>query len=310
MKFVVYERVRGDRESRAASGVTNVIWLWGARLTWAALPAVAGDALADALDDWPRAPVVVAVVLLWSAWLAGLIALLAPRPWGLTALRVVAPIATVVTVASVPSSSAVSGTLAVVGALVAAVFALAPPVAERAANALAYGDEVRFPLRVPTPLLALPVPIAVLFVAAGIASGPLLLADGRVVAGVLALAAGLPLAAFLGRSLHALSRRWLVLVPAGAVIADPLILLDPVLLRTEQITSVAPAPAAASRALDLRLGTARGLMIALREPVSFGRRSGRASGVMVAAQEVLVAPIRRARVLLAARERRIATERR
>jgi hypothetical protein len=31
---------------------------------------------------------------------------------------------------------------------------------------------------------------------------------------------------------------------------------------------------------------------------------------MVAAQEVLVAPIRRARVLLAARERRIATDRR
>ena len=66
------------------------MFVWCARLSWALLPLAAGDALADALADWSRAGVV-ATVLLWGAWAAGLVALLAPRPWGLTALRVVAP---------------------------------------------------------------------------------------------------------------------------------------------------------------------------------------------------------------------------
>jgi hypothetical protein len=287
-----------------------LIVLWCARLSWALLPLAAGDALADALDAWSSAPAVVATTLLWTAWAIGLVALFAPRPWGLTALRVVAPSAVVLTVISMPSTSAGRATLALASTVVAAGFALSAPVARAAANALAYGDEVRFPLRIPTPLLLAPVPIAVVLVAVGVASGPLLLADERFAIGAIALVVGLAIAAFLVRALHGLSRRWIVLVPAGIVIVDPLILIDPALMRREDIvrlTGTAPGPRA-PEALDLRIGTSgRSVTIQLRQPVAFGRRAGRTGGAVVAADVVVVAPIRPEALLEAASERRLAT---
>jgi hypothetical protein len=287
------------------------LWLWCARVSWAALPLTAGVALSDALDDWSDVPALVAAVLLWVAWVAGLVALLAPRPWGLTLLRVVAPCAVLVALASVTSTDAADAALAIVSALVAAGFALSPPVAQATGNALAYGDEVRFPLRIPLPLLLAPVPLAVLIIAAGIAAGPLLLADGRIVVGSLALVVGLTAAAFLARSVHSLSRRWLVLVPAGLVVVDPLILVDPVLMVREDVATVAPTSPAPllDRALDLRLGSSAGsVTIALRAPVSFARRSGRTGGTLVDADVVLIAPTRRAQLLALARGRRMATD--
>jgi hypothetical protein len=287
-----------------------VIVLWCARLSWALLPLTVGDALSDAIDGWSRAPAVVATVLLWSVWALGLVACFAPRPWGLTALRVAAPTAVVVTFLSIPSTSAVSAAVACTSAVIAAVLVCSAPVARAAGNALAYGDETRFPLRIPTPLLVTVVPLAIALTAAGVAAGPLLIADERVIAGAIALAAGLPLAAFLARSLHALSRRWLVLVPAGAAIVDPLILIDPVLVRREDIAQVAPAARASDLpdALDLRLGsTHHSVAIRLRRPIPFGRRQGRAGGKVVSAGAVLVAPVGRRALLGAAAERRIPT---
>ena len=130
-------------------------------------------------------------------------------------------------IAAAPSTSTSNAVIAIASSLLAAALTLAAPFAQATGNALAYGDEVRFPLHIPTPLLLLPVPLAVVLVGAGVAAGPLLLADGRVVLGILAVVVGFPLAAFLVRSLHALSRRWFVMVPAGVVIVDPLILARP-----------------------------------------------------------------------------------
>jgi hypothetical protein len=282
--------------------------LWCARLTWAVLPISVGNALADALRPWSSAPASVAAALLWVAWALGLVALFAPRPWGLTALRVVAPAAVVVAVATAPSTSGTSAFLAISSTILAVAFALAPPVALAAGNALAYGDELRFPLRIPTPLLLAPVPVALIIVAGGIAAGPLLLADGRVVAGVIALVAGLPLAAFLTRSVHALSRRWLVMVPAGVVVVDPLILVDPALMQRPQVRDIGPTPRAQQpgETLDLRLGTVGGsVTITLNEAADFARRRGRADGVIIATDVVLVAPIRRADVLATADTRHL-----
>ena len=203
-----------------------------------------------------------------------------------------------------------SAALAITSTVVAAAFALSAPVAQAAGNALAYGDETRFPLRIPAPLLLGPVPVAVLLVAAGIATGPLLIADDHIVVGVIALVVGFAVAAFLARSVHALSRRWLVLVPAGVVAVDPLILLEPALMLREDVVQVAPTepgPRLAD-ALDLRLGsTTRSVTILLREPASFGRRRGRTGGVLVGTDVILVAPVLRDALLVAARERRIAT---
>jgi hypothetical protein len=285
------------------------LWLWCARLAWAVLPITTGSALADALNNWSTAPAAVAAVLLWATWAAGLVALLAPRPWGLTLLRVVAPIAVILTIAAAPSTSSTNAVIAIASSLLAAALTLAAPFAQATGNTLAYGDEVRFPLHIPTPLLFLPVPLAILLVGAGVAAGPLLLADGRVVLGVLAIVIGFPLAAFLVRSLHGLSRRWFVMVPAGVVIVDPLILLDPVLMVRADVAGIGPTKAdpALARALDLRLGSRAGsLTIALSEPTSFSRRRGRTDGAMVDTDIVLIAPIRRAEVLTTADGRRLA----
>jgi hypothetical protein len=285
--------------------------LWLARLAWVLLPVSAGGALGDALASWSSSPARVAAVFLWSAWSIGLVALLAPRPWGLTALRIVAPAAVVLTLASVTSTSAASAILAGSTTIVAAVLAMSASVAQTAANSIAYGDEVRFPLRTPASLLVGPVPLAVVLIGAGACAGPLLLADGRVVAGIACCALGLPVAFAMVRSLHSLARRFLVLVPAGVVVVDPLTLADPVLMRREQIARIGHLRNGESPpqgALDLRLGSRVGTVeLTLREPQSFARRRGRHDAELLEAGLLLVAAARAAAFVTTAGERHIAT---
>ena len=71
---------------------------------------------------------------------------------------------------------------------------------------------------------------------------------------------GFVVAALAARSLHSLSGRWAVLVPAGLVLVDSMTLPDPVLFVRERIVSLRALPrrmAPPTGALDLRLG-ARG----------------------------------------------------
>ena len=287
------------------------VGLWCARLAWALLPVSIGAALADALDSWSTAPANVAIVLLWSAWALGLVALLAPRPWGLTCLRVLAPTAVIVAVLAAFGTSGTLAFSAVASSLVAAAFTLSSAVAVPAANAAAYGDEVRFPLRIPPSLFLAPVPLAVVLTAAGVAAGPLLLADERIVAGIAAVVIGFPLAFVLVRSLHALSRRWLVLVPAGVVVADPLTLADPVLMRRENIDLVDRASRTLrGQAIDLRLGSAAGtICITLVAPQPFARRRGRHALAREDADTVLVSAVQAAAFMRDAGARRITVAR-
>jgi hypothetical protein len=299
MDFVVYERFPYILQW------SDMIWSWCARVAWVALPFTAGLTYAHALDDWSRAPAIVAIVFLWAGWLGGAVALLAPRPWGFTLLRVLAPVAVVTAAwASAPASTRA---IAIVFAALAAVLVLGAPVARASANALSYGSEDRYPLTVPVTLACLPLPIAIAAVAFGVVSGPLFLADGRAVAGVIALVVGFPLAALAANSLYALSKRWLVLVPAGAVIVDPLTLADPVLMPREQVAAIAlgfGAPRAG--VLDLRLGPARGAVtIALREPAPFVRRQGHTGAGVVTTDAVRVGIIDRTTFATVARSRRL-----
>jgi hypothetical protein len=301
-------RLHEERSGARVNGRRGV-GLWCARLAWALLPVSVGAALSDALDSWSTAPARVATVLLWSAWALGLISLLAPRSWGLTCLRVLAPAAVAVGVLAAFGTSGALAVSAVVSSLVAAAFALSSSVACAAANADAYGDEERFPLRIPPSLFLAPVPVAVALTAAGVAAGPLLLADGRLVAGIAAVVIGIPLAFVLVRSLHSLSRRWLVLVPAGVVVADPLTLADPVLMRRENIEMVDRASRTLrGQALDLRLGSPAGtICIALVAAQSFARRRGRHTLALQDADTVLVSAVQAAAFMRDAGARRIAT---
>ncbi len=292
-------------------GAARPVTLWALRLVWVTLPLTAGPAASSGLSSWSDAPEVVAEALLWLAWAAGLLAVVAPRPLSLTAIRVVAP--AFVVVAIVAAVDGAPSTVASVGAVVAtaAAFVLvsAHDLALTAANALAYGDEQRFLLRTPPALFLGPLPVARLLVATAVAAPPLLLADERWVIGVITLALAVPAVVLLARALHGLSRRWGVLVPAGFVIVDPLTLADPVLFLRERIVAMRPADAVPvpPTVLDLRLGAGAGsVALVFDEAAELVRRArGRRGGDTTMAPELRFAVARRPAFLAAAAARRI-----
>ncbi len=221
-RFVVYEDPLFVLESEAPL-------LWPARVLWFVLPLSLGFVMRDALASWSSGPTILAAAMLYAAWLAGLVALVALHPWSFTVLRIVAPVSVLVALSGVRAAALWIALLALAHSLVVCALALHGAIAQACAQAEAYGDEVRRPLRTP-PLLCLVLVIVVPVIASGVAVGPLLLAAGRVAWGVVATVLGLAVAAILARSLHSLSRRLLVFVPAGLVLSDPLTMPDPVLL--------------------------------------------------------------------------------
>lgn len=282
---------------------------WPARVTWLVLPVLLGPAAGDALDDASRPVQLVASIGLWVGWAVVLVATLVPSTVSLTALRVAAPAAVVAAVAAIvadgPSAATVVG---LVGALVAALGAFWPGTGEAFVAGSSYGDERRMPLRVPGPLLAGPLVLVWAVATAGAAAGPLLLAARQWLAGALALAIGLPAAAIAVRSLHTLARRWLVFVPNGVVVHDPLALAEPALLRRADVRSFGPAPANTA-ALDLTRGAlGLALEVTVAPPVSLVLAAGGGRGVSEAtsAGALLVSPTRPGAVLAEARRRRLA----
>jgi hypothetical protein len=158
-------------------------------------------------------------------------------------------------------------------------------------------------------LRAGPLPVSVAIVAAGLASGPLLLANRDLVAGIVALAVGVPIVGALVRSLAALDHRWIVLVPAGLVVVDPLTFPDPVLLPREHIESLrrvrSGARVAANAHAEILVGGAGALLLTCRETGTFLRRSGRGQA-SVEADRIRLSPLRPNLVLEAAGAHRIA----
>jgi hypothetical protein len=223
----------------------------------------------------------VTIALLVIAWFVALAALAVARPLGLTALRSAAPIAAGLAIAAGASGrpSVWASALAVVVTLAAAVLAGSAEVGRWCAQGAAYGDEERYPLRIPPALLVTLVPLALALLAAGIATGPLLLAAGRWVAGAVAVLLGALVVAGTIRSLHPLSRRWAVIVPAGFVLHDPMTMSDPFLFVREHVVSLSPRPTGEpvpEGALDVRLGAARGTTLLRLDdvaPIGLRRRS-------------------------------------
>jgi len=243
------------------------------RLLWLSLPVTVGPAVEDAFSDASSAVSWVVAVGLWLTWAAVLLALLVPRIVSLTVLRVGAP-----ALVGVAVSAAVRGGVEGLDLLAAAVAAVVlvvaawPTVGAELVDGSSYGPERRLPLRVPPSLALGPAPLAVAVVLVGVSAGPLLLAAEQWALGAVGTVVGGGLAFLAGRSLHALSRRFLVFVPGGVVVHDPLTLVDPVLLPKTGLASVGPAPADTD-AEDLTMG-AGGLVMELRlqQPSDLVRR--------------------------------------
>ncbi len=292
--------------------------LWLTRAWWLVLPLASATAIGDVSTDWQTGPRAVAIALAWAAWGVGLVALLAPRPTGLTAIRTIAPtfaIASVVVLAlgdtwALGDTSTLAAVGAVVATLTTAVLVGLPATARAAAAGIAYGDEIRQPLRTPPGLFLGPIPLARAVAVAGIAAGPLLVADGSFVLGAVALAVGVPAAWLALRSLHTLSGRWLILVPAGVVVLDPMTLADPVLFVRRTIRSMqavdgtSPVP---EGTVDLRLGASAGTVAVTTDgTVDIVRvRGRRRSGETIRPTRLLVAVAASSALLDEAARRRV-----
>lgn len=223
------------------------IELWMLRILWLCLPFVAGPLFSSALEDTDSMFRNGVSILLWVVWGALLIALMVPRTQTLTALRIVPFAGVVGAIWSAIDAGGDASTLVAVGGLVstaiAAVFALRPPITDSFVDGSSYGDERRFLLGTPGPLLLGPLAIVWLCIAGGAIAGPLLLLTERWILGGIALIAGWTLTWFAVPILHRLSNRWLVFVPAGIVVHDKTALREPQLFRVEDIDAFGPAPA-------------------------------------------------------------------
>ena len=279
---------------------------WLLRVVWVLLPLTAGPALAAGLDGRSHPVQLVSAVGLWAGWAVGLVATLVPHPLGLTALRLLAPAGVVAVLAAViagdPSSAATAAGL--VWTAGATALAFLPETGVAFVNGPAYPNERRFPLRVPGPLLLGPLALAwALTVGVPIAAALLLAAQRWVLGGLAVVVSGGALFV-LGRALHGLSRRWVVFVPAGLVLHDPMTLADPVLFPKLQIASIDLADAATT-ALDLtQRSPGLAVELALRETASLVlTKPGERVGPTVDADRVLFTPTRPGAVLREARAR-------
>jgi hypothetical protein len=290
--------------------------IWALGLLWLVLPLTLGPALSQVLDGWDGARGTLAEAFAWGAWVPGLVAVLRPHPVSLTIVRTGAALAFGVALATASTADVAEAALALGGTAVLLGVAIQPRYGELCIDARSYGDERRFGLRMPPLLVAGPVPLAVAVVGAGVAAGPLLLADRRWLLGAVLTVVGLPLAALAARSLHSLADRFVVLVPNGLVIHDPMTMGEPVLFLRALIRDLTAGPAPGAVAapepgptelLDLRAGASAGsVTLDLREPVRIVRRGrGPGGGRIVETSCLLFAPSRPAVLLATAAARRL-----
>ncbi|HWW53849.1 MAG TPA: hypothetical protein VNY84_08770, partial [Acidimicrobiales bacterium] len=295
-----------SRYLRACPVVFQRLVPWILRIGWVALPFTAGPALASALNHHPHLRTASSVAL-WALWAVTLVATLVAHPISLTIVRVVTPATLLALVASASDGHASSVAIGAGGANAALVAALAflPATALMDVNGPAYPNERRFPLAVPGPLLLGPLPLAWAVAVSVPIAALLLLADRRWIAGAIATVVCVPTVALLGRAMHTLSRRWVVFVPAGLVLHDPLSLEDPVLFQRKVIERLGPAPAATD-SLDLtHRAPGLALELVLTEKVPMVRmHPARRQGESGASARLLFTPSRPGAVLAEALRRR------
>ncbi len=278
---------------------------WIARAAWVAVALLGGQAVERAVDGRSEAVRWTAAIGGWTVWAVVALALAIASVRSLTAIRVLAPIA-LVAASAVASGGVPAADLAllVVPALIAVLASFTAEFGRGFVQASAYGDEQRFPLRMPVGVGTIAVAAWLLW-APTVVAGPLLLAARSWVGGAVCAALAVAGLVFLGPRWHRLSRRWFVLVPAGVVVHDPVVLADTLMVRTQQVARLGLAPAG-TEAADLT-GPASGyaLEVTTSEPVTtvFAYTPKEPNGRAIHLTAFLVSPTRPGATLRAAVER-------
>lgn len=289
----------------------SLIVPWALRVAWATLPVTVGPALGESLDVHSTPVARTGGALAWLAWVVGFLAVVAPRPVGLTFVRTAAPVALGAAVwAAATGDGGGPAVVAVVAGAALVLVAFAPVVGDVFVNASSYGDERRMPLRVPGALVVGPLPLTWLGVVTPVVAGPLLVAAHQWVLGGLVVVAGGPLSYLGARALHSLARRFVVFVPAGLVLHDHQAMLDAVLFPRRMLARVGPSVVRTdddgNEPVDLTQGSfGLALELDLLEPLQVAPRTGRSASQVLDVTAVRFTPTRPGALLAEARMRNL-----
>ena len=205
--------------ARIVVGVTALAWLLVAIAPWQSLADTTSTSVAVVLNVWG-----------WGLWITVAVALLVPSPPSLTAVRCCTPLAVL---CSVWDSSPV----ATFGSVVAFIVSFSSLFADVMVQGGAYGDEQRFSLRTPVPHMV-PTFVAWSVLTGSLIGGSLLVAAELYAPGVPLAIVGAILATRVPRLLHRHARRWLVIVPAGVVAHDHLVLAETIMSPRSKIARI------------------------------------------------------------------------
>jgi hypothetical protein len=170
-------------------------------------------------------------------WGIGVVALVVPSTLGLTVTRMLAALTGGAAVASWIGGAAPAAGAVFVARAHLRVVGGGAEYGHRCVQASAYGDEVRFLLRAPAAFLP-PVAIAGLVWVAAMLAAPLLLATSQWAIGAIAAVVAVALTWLLLPRFNALSRRWFVVVPAGVVVHDQIVLAETLMVSRSNLVDV------------------------------------------------------------------------
>lgn len=279
---------------------------WLAIGLWTATLVAGLFALPDVFTGRSHVVAVVAAIEFWIAWGVVWLAMLVPRTLGLTVVRLLVPTSVIVAIAALVAGAPLpAGSVFLAIALLTTASCLSATTTDAFVDGSSYGPEQRFSLRVPSGLALLAVPATWVVATIGL-TAPLLFAARVWVAAAIVLVIAAAAARFAVRSIHALSNRWIVFVPAGMVIHDPLMLDDAMLIARRSVHVLGPA-LADTDATDLSQGTfGLALQVDVEEPIELAIRGNRRGEPdKVTTSRVVFTPLRPGALLESARSHRI-----
>lgn len=280
-----------------------VAWPWWPRVLWLVVAVTGVWSISDAMADQSAGLRTTIVVVAWLAWGIGIVALVVPSTLGLTVMRMLSALSCgAAAVSWIGGAHLAAGAAFVVAAAICGLFVGGADFGRRCVQASAYGDEHRFLLRPPAAFL-LPVGLAGLIWVTIVLAAPLLLGSRCwLIGGVAVVAAGLLTWLLLPR-FNSLARRWLVLVPAGLVVHDQVVLAETLMVAWPNVVRIDLA-LTDTEAADLT-GPAGGhaVEIGLRSmvTVTLARTKAAPRGTALHVQSFIIAPTRPGTVLAAAR---------
>ena len=210
--------------------------LWLVRINWLILPLSLGNIFDEFLKDSSGNTKVLFAAYAWLIWCFVLTCTLIRRAWSLTAVRIAAPLTLVATALTATGSTL--DWLAFIHSCVIIILAFLPELGNSLVDGLSYGNERRLLLRCPSALYLGPLPLAWVVTVSGAWLGPIFLVNGQWLFGSISIFFGIPIAAAGIRSMHQLSKRWIIFVPNGFVLHDLLSTREPFLIRRADLSSL------------------------------------------------------------------------